>query len=313
MEELPRVLAQSIDGRILEAPVERAQEVAAVASVERQERGRLPHEIRHEARPARRRQVAAGEPGVGVDDVGGHQRVLEVEHGEMPVGREDGPPLPVRPLVHHRAAGLGADASVLEHRRKVDLVHVVVPIDGGRIEFEPGMVVAVTGLPQRNQVVHPVARVGLGVGAVELDVAEGTLGQRVPVLHPGGQLRLLAADRQGSDHLFHERHGRIGAFELPLDPPPPGEGPLGHVDGLAPVVVEGVAAEEVLRQLDEVPVAQRVPHARTRRGTPSAALAPVPAPPRRGWRPPRGPRGSRRRCPRVRPGTRAAARGHRTR
>ena len=73
------------------------------------------------------------------------------------------------------------------------------------------VVVAVAGVPQLDEVVDPVARVGLGVGAVQLDVAEGALGQRVAVLYPGGQLRLLAPDRQGSDQLLHERHGRVGA------------------------------------------------------------------------------------------------------
>ena len=110
------------------------------------------------------------------------------------------------------------------------------------------VVVVVARAPQLEQVVDPVAGVGLGVGAVELDVAEGALGHGVAVLDPGGQLRLPAPDRQGSDQPFRERHGRVGPLELALHPPAPGEGPLGHVDGLAPVVVERVAAEEVLRR-----------------------------------------------------------------
>jgi len=162
VEELPRVLPQLLQGRILEAPVERTEEVAAVTPVEGEERGRLAEEVRHEARSPRRGEVTAGQPGVGVDDVGGHQRVLEVEHGEVPIRRQDGPALPVRPFVHHRLPGLGADPRVLEHRGQVDLVHVAVPVDGGGVELEPPVVIGVARVPQLHQVVHPVACVGLG-------------------------------------------------------------------------------------------------------------------------------------------------------
>ena len=37
---------------------------------------------------------------------------------------------------------------------------------------------------------------GLGVGAVELDVTEGALGLLAPLLDPGGQVRLTAPERQ---------------------------------------------------------------------------------------------------------------------
>ena len=43
--------------------------------------------------------------------------------------------------------------------------------------------------------VDAVARLGLGVGAVELDVAEGPLGQGLTVLELGGPFGLLAAER----------------------------------------------------------------------------------------------------------------------
>ena len=52
VEELPRVLPQPIEWCVLEAPVEGAQEVTAVASVQRQQRRSLPEEIRDEARPS---------------------------------------------------------------------------------------------------------------------------------------------------------------------------------------------------------------------------------------------------------------------
>ena len=179
----------------------------------------------------------------------------------MPVRRKDGAPLPVGPLVHHRLARLGAHPSVLEHRRQVDVEHVAVPVDGCRVEAERRVIVVVAGARQLEQVVDPVARVGLRVGAVELHVAQGPFGHGVAVLDTGGQLRLPASDRQGSDQLLGEIHGRVGAAELSLHAPAPGEGPLGHADGLAPVVVEGVALEEAGGELDQAAVAQRVPHA----------------------------------------------------
>jgi len=57
VEELPRVLAQPIEWGVLEATIERAQEVTAVTPVEGQQRRRLPHKVGHEACPPRRRQV----------------------------------------------------------------------------------------------------------------------------------------------------------------------------------------------------------------------------------------------------------------
>ncbi len=262
VKELPRVRPQLRHGRALEAPVERAQKVPPVTSVQSQQPGSPPDELGHEARPLRGREVAAGEPGVGVDDVRGEQRVLQVEHSEMPIGRQDGSPLPFGPLVHDRLAGFRPHAGVLEHRGKVHVVDVVVPVDDTGIEGEVHPVVAVARVPQLEEVVDPVARVGLGVGAVQRDVSEGPLGHHVSILDLGSQLRLLPPDRQGSDHPFRDRHGRVGALELPLHPPAAGEGPVRHVDGLPAVVVERVLPEEVLAELHQPAVAQRVPHAR---------------------------------------------------
>ena len=243
MEELPRVGPQLLERRAFETPIEGAEEVAAVAPVQRQQRRALAHEVGDEARPPRGRKVAAGQPGVGVDDVGRHERVLQVEHGEMPFGRQNGAPLPIRTLVHHRATGLGTHAGVLEHRGQVDLVDITVPVDRRRVEFEPLVVRGVADVAQLHEVVHPVASVRFGVGPVQHDIAESTCDHAVPVFDPGGQLRLLAPDRQGSEQLLHERHGRIGALELALHPSPAREGPLWHVDGLATVVVQRIAAE----------------------------------------------------------------------
>ena len=94
---------------------------------------------------------------------------------------------------------------------QVDLVHVVVPVDGAGIEAEAVVVLVVAGVPQVHEAVDPVAGVGLGVGAVELDVAEGPLGQCVTILDPGGQLRLLAPDRQGREQPLGEASSRLSA------------------------------------------------------------------------------------------------------
>ena len=52
-------------------------------------------------------------------------------------------------------------------------------------------------------------------------------------------------------------HG-AGPFELLLDPSPAGERPLGHGDGLAVFVVDGVFGEPLPHQVDELSVAEGV-------------------------------------------------------
>ena len=74
------------------------------------------------------------------------------------------------------------------------VVDVVVPVDDAGIEAEGPVILVVERVPQLEQPVHPVAGVGLGVGPVELDVAEGTLGQGMAVLNACRQFGLLAAD-----------------------------------------------------------------------------------------------------------------------
>ena len=172
------------------------------------------------------------------------------------------PCAPVGPLVHHRLPRLRAHPGVLDNRRQVDLVHVLVPVDGAGIELEAVVVDLVERAPELHQVVDPVAGVGLGVRAVELDVAQSTFGEGMTILNPGGQLRLCPPDRQGSEQLLRKAHHRVGPPQLSLDPTPAGERPFGHADGLAALVVERVPLEEVGRQLDQSSVAQRVPHSR---------------------------------------------------
>ena len=134
----------------------------------------------------------------------------------------------------------------------------MVPVDDARVEPESLVVRFVAVAPQREEVVDPVPRVGLGVRAVERHVPEGALGQSVPFLDAGGQLRLLAPDRQGSEDSFRRRHRRVGSLELALHPPAPGERPLRDADRLAALVVERIAPEVLLAQLDEAPVPQGI-------------------------------------------------------
>ena len=152
---------------------------------------------------------------------------------------------------------------MLDDRGQVDLVDVGGPVDGGGVDAERGLVVFVHPVPQGDQPVDPVEGVGLGVGAVELDVAQRPVGQEVLLLEGGHPLGLLAADRQGAHHPLGERHGLGRTGQLALDPAATGEGPLGHHDGLAVLVVDGVFGEPRRHQFDELAVAERVPHSRS--------------------------------------------------
>jgi hypothetical protein len=113
-EELPTVGRQLVHGSVFITPIERAQEVTAVPAVQGQERGRFAHEIGHEANPPRGGEVPAGQPGVAVHHVGGDQGVLEVEDGQVAVGRQDGPARPLGALVDDGFARRRAHAGVLD-------------------------------------------------------------------------------------------------------------------------------------------------------------------------------------------------------
>ena len=218
VEQVPPVVVQPGGRRPFVAPVEGAQEVAPVPTVEGQQRRRLGHQVGHEGGPLGRRQVAGGQPGVGVDHVGGDQGVLEVEGGQVAVGGEDVLPGPVGPVGLDRLARRGADPGVLDDRGQVDLADVGGPVDGAGVEAEGGPVVVVHAVPQGEQPVDPVEGLGLGVGAVELDVAEGPVGQQVLLLEGGHPLGPLAPDGERPDHPLGQRHGRRCPGELALDP-----------------------------------------------------------------------------------------------
>ena len=106
-------------------------------------------------------------------------------------------------------------------------------------------------------------RLGLGVGAVELDVAEGPLGLRSAAPRPGRPDRPARRARAGRPGPARPApRALVARLQLALDPAPSGERPLGHHDGLAVGVVERVLGEPRLHEVDELAVAQRVPDAR---------------------------------------------------
>ena len=141
--------------------------------------------------------------------------MLQVEHGQVPVGREDGPSGPLGTLLHDRPSRGGANPGMVNHRWKVHIVDVVVPIDDGGIEAELLVILLVEGVPQVDQAIDAVTGVGLGVCPVKLDVAEGTLGQGMSVLYARRQIGLFAPYRHGGQQAsrqwsWPDRPGGVG-------------------------------------------------------------------------------------------------------
>ena len=152
VEQLPPVVPQPGRRRPLVAAVEGAEEVAPVAAVEGEQRRGLGQQVGDEGGPLDRGQVAGGQPGVGVDHVGGDEGVLEVEGGQVAVGGEDVLPGPVGAVGLDRLARRRPDPGVLDDRRQVDLPDVGGPVDGGRVEAE--------GRPGRRRPCGPTGRGG---------------------------------------------------------------------------------------------------------------------------------------------------------
>ena len=131
---------------VLVAPVEVAQEVAAVDAVELQQPRRLVQRAQRVAQPLVAIEPAGRQPRVALDDVAGDQRVLEVERGDLAGRVED---LPAQPsgAVGGRLARRRLDAGVLDDRRQVDLADVRRPVEGAGIEGERGPVGGVEAVP----------------------------------------------------------------------------------------------------------------------------------------------------------------------
>ena len=242
---------------MLVAPVEVAQEVAAVDAVELQQARGLGHRAQRVAQPLAAVEAARRQPRVALDDVAGDQRVLEVEGGDVALGVEH---LAAQPLgaVGARLARLGLDPGVLDDRGQVDRADVGRPVDLRRIEGERRPVGVVEPLPHRHQVVDLVHGLALGVQAVQLDVLERPLDLHPLGLQLGRQLGLLAAQGERLEHLLAAADHRLGPGELALHPPAAREPELGHDDRLALAVVDRVLGEPAADVVDERPVLQRV-------------------------------------------------------
>ena len=78
--QFPRILAELVEVGVLVPPVKPAQEIAPVDHVEGEHPGRLEQRPGREAGTFAQAHLPGGKPGVRIDDVGGHKRVLEVEY-----------------------------------------------------------------------------------------------------------------------------------------------------------------------------------------------------------------------------------------
>ncbi len=113
-----------------------------------------------------------------------------------------------------------------------------------------------------EEAVHLEDGFGLGVGAVQLHVAEGPLRLLATLFDPGCQVRLTAPQRQRLEGPLSASQRPGGLAELVLYPAPARERPLRDLDRLTFVVRERVFREPFTHQVDELAVAERVAGAR---------------------------------------------------
>ena len=259
-EHLRAVGVDAVHRGALEAPVEVAQEVAAVPAIQRQKTGRLAEGAGHETDPVQVVELPGGEPRVAGHHVRSDQRVLQVEHGQLPLGGEHLAAEPGGAGIGAAGAGAGGhlEAGLLHHRRQVHLLHVVGPVDDGGIEAERRPVVASERIPELQQPVELVDRLALGVGAVQLDVLVGPAQLLAALIEAGAHQGVATPQRQGRQHPVGGLQRTLRSLELPGHPPPAGEGPLGHGDRLVVLVVDGVLGEPAADQVEELAVLERV-------------------------------------------------------
>ena len=165
---------------------------------------------------------------------------------------------PVRRGSRRCARRRGPHPGVLDDRGQVDVVDVGGPVDDPGVEAERRLVGLVEPLEAGQQAVDAVDRLALGVGPVQLDVAEGPLG-------------LLARSSSRADHsAWRPRRGRAWrvdsarsmAWSWPAPAgagPGPGRGTTSRARRWAgPRCRTGPLGEPLPHQVDEVAVAQRV-------------------------------------------------------
>ena len=90
-----------------------------------------------------------------------------------------------------------AHAGVGHHGRQVDVVAEAGPLDHEGVEAELALLVGAQLGLEGQEVVHGEDCFGLGVGTVELDIAERSLGLVTALLDAAGQLGLAAPQGQG--------------------------------------------------------------------------------------------------------------------
>ena len=135
----------------------------------------MTKKVCHECCALRRGKVSACQPRERVDNVGGHERVLEVEHGELAIRGQRIGPSPILSIRHDRLAWRCPDTSVLDDGGQVHVVDVVIPIDDAGVEGEDRLLVVAEGGKEPECAIDAISSLGLGVGAIELDIAEGAL------------------------------------------------------------------------------------------------------------------------------------------
>ena len=258
-EQLVTVEAELIHRSTLVAAVEGPQEVAPVAAVEHEQLGPLRQEPRHDSGALGPLEMARGEPRVTLDDVGGDERVLEVERGAAGLIGEDGPEGALFAARHGPfGAWGGSNPGVLDDRVQMDVLDVMAPVDDRRVEAEGRLVGDSQTLEQPQGPVDPKARLGLAVGAVELDIAERPHGVRSSLLETGAGFGPLTSEGER----VHESLSRAQATgrppQLALDPTPAGEGPAWDDDRLPTVVVERPFGEPPPDEVDELAVMERI-------------------------------------------------------
>ena len=267
-----RLAPEALHVLVVEAavlPVEVPDELGPRAPLEREPAGSAPRDVGEECRPLGERLRFQAHPDEVLDDVGLDQRAVDVEDGDH-VGPAFAPLdlLQRQVLVWRRRcaasrllapAGDGIGARHPDHRRQVDLVQVVPPVEGRRVEGEDLSLGRGQRLPDVHQVLRLIDAVDVRVDAVELEDLEGAV-QPDPALvevvrdarHVGAGGKPLDDPLGDVDRSFH----RLGP---PLDLVLRWERPFRRPDRLAVAVAQGMDLEVLPAEVDHGPQPERVP------------------------------------------------------
>jgi len=140
--------------------------------------------------------------------------------------------------------------------------YVLRPVDHGRVETERGPISSVEALEQTHGPVHAKARLGLAVGAVQLDIAERPLRLHSSLLEAGSTFGPLTAQGKRVDEPLGGSESPSRPAQLALNLAAAGERPFRDDNRLTAVVVEGSFGEPAFDEVDELSIAQWVPDTR---------------------------------------------------